>query len=70
MDFEERTVNLTSLYSKVPVAKHPNITVKGDEIVYYDGTNHFRAWIRPDGNIVPLDNQTRAVLKVLAPTEY
>lgn len=58
-------MNLKQLYDKVPVVKHLNIRKIGQQVIYDDGTKIYTAVIGDDGELVPLNVETRNALKVL-----
>ena len=65
-------MNLTELYAKVPVSKHENIKVVGNQVVYDDGTEVYDdgtevyvAAIDSEGKLVALNKETKTVLKAL-----
>ena len=58
-------MNLTELYAKVPVSKHENIKVVGNQVVYDDGTEVYVAAIDSEGKLVALNKETKTALKAL-----
>ena len=58
-------MNLTELYAKVPVSKHENIKVMGNQVVYDDGTEVYVAAIDSEGELVALNKETKTALKAL-----
>ena len=59
-------MNLKQLYDKVPVAKHLNIKKVGKQVLYDDGTKIYSAVIGEDGELVPMNIETRNALKALS----
>lgn len=61
-------MNITELYQKVPVAKHPNIhlVMDGSLVVYDDGVNVYEAWMDDQGELAPRNAQTRNALNALS----
>jgi len=58
-------MNLTELYAKVPVSKHADIKVVGNQVVYDDGTEVYVAAIDSEGKLVALNKETKTALKAL-----
>lgn len=58
-------MTLTQLYAKVPVAKHVNIKVIGNIVMYDSGTTIYEAFIDHEGNLTPRTTATKNVLAAL-----
>jgi len=58
-------MNLKELYDKVPVEKHPNISVEGNSVVYDDGTSVYQMLLSNESTLIPINSQTRDFLNSL-----
>lgn len=58
-------MTLVELYAKVPVAKHANIRVIGNQVLYDAGTVICEAYIANDGTLIPRTKATKDALAAL-----
>ncbi len=58
-------MTIQELYARLPAAKHPNIKVFGNVVLYDTGTTILEAFVDESGQLVPRNQATKAVLVVL-----
>lgn len=58
-------MTLNELYAKLPVSKHKNVKVIGDQVVYDTGTTIHVALIDDEGQLIPTTQAAKVALGAL-----
>lgn len=58
-------MTIVELYKKIPVAKHQNIKIVGNVVLYDSGTEIYQAYLGSDGELIPATQATKVALNNL-----